>query len=96
MAMFVAAQTGEGYTKHQSNAPMKGYYSIGNNAARLPAGQHIPIKDVDSEPQKKGYYAIAQNNKKQQTTFVLQSNTTKRTPQIRKGYYSIGRNEEKL
>ena len=96
MTMFVAAQTGEGYTKHQSNSPTKGYYSIGNNAAKLSAGQLISIEDVDSKPQKKGYYAIPQNSKNQKSTLIVQSDTPKRIPLIRKGYYSIGRNAEKL
>ena len=88
-------------------APVKGYYSIGNNAAKLntPAtgqvfsGLKISSKKTAPEAQK-GYYATGNNNKKltRQITFeeVQPSGQTKYKAKPTKGYYSIGRNADKL
>lgn len=104
------AQKADGQTKTNQQptpAPLKGYYSIGNNAAKLntPAngqvssGLRISRKKTAPEVQK-GYYATGNNNTKltRQITFeeVRPSGQTRYKARPTKGYYSIGRNADKL
>jgi hypothetical protein len=65
------AQThNENNTTNGYNSPVtKGYYSIGNNASKLPEAQRISINEVDSKPAQKGYYAIGQNYRMQNEKF---------------------------
>lgn len=89
------------------SAPVKGYYSIGNNAAKLQSPSNGQVvsnlrtsnKKTASEV-KKGYYATGNNNEKlgSQISFeeVKPSGQTNFKARPTKGYYSIGRNADKL
>jgi hypothetical protein len=90
-----------------TSAPLKGYYSIGNNAAKLQSatgGQvtsGLRANKVKTKPTvQKGYYATGNNNTKlaEQVSFeeVAPSGQTKYRAKPVKGYYSIGRNANKL
>jgi hypothetical protein len=103
-AQKVAGQPGE---YHPVSIPLKGYYSIGNNAAKLqsPAsgqvfsGLRVSKKKTVSTVQK-GYYATGNNQAKlgEQISFeeVGPSGQTNYRAKPTKGYYSIGRNANKL
>jgi hypothetical protein len=90
-----------------ASAPLKGYYSIGNNAAKLnspTSGQiasGLEISKSKTVPKvQKGYYATGNNKAKLtgQISFeeVKSSGQTNYKAKPAKGYYSIGRNADKL
>ena len=88
-------------------APLKGYYSIGNNAAKLKSSASgqvasgLRTSQYQTAPEvKKGYYATGNNKAKlaRQISFeeVQPTGQTKYKAKPTKGYYSIGRNADKL
>lgn len=78
-----------------SYSQQKGYYSIGNNARKLNiAGDRKPADTFIRAD--KGYYNIVSNNRKLRRYIHENNIYLRRTPEITKGYYSIGRNAEKL
>jgi hypothetical protein len=69
-------------------AIQKGYYSIGNNAEKLPSYSNPVVLTTirtENKPAAKGYYAIAPVER----TVVAVDLSPNRKP-ITKGYYSIG------
>lgn len=93
-------------TSFTSNA-QKGYYSIGQNAAKLGSPSGIQVfsgfkasKKKTAPAVQKGYYTTGNNREKlsEQVSFEQVKPSVqsyyKLTPV--KGYYSIGRNAEKL
>lgn len=75
----------------------KGYYSIGNNAAKLnTAPTSVVTISEDYPTMQKGYYSIGNNNRKLTRPILINSLATNFVPFVGKGYYSIGRNNEKL
>ncbi len=97
-SFFAQAQTAnEQPINKQQNPPIaKGYYSIGNNASKLSAGESIEIKEItNNQVSKKGYYSIGENGRKEKAMVIVEKQNRK-TPQVRKGYYSIGNNAQKL
>ena len=73
----------------------KGYYSIGNNAEKLKIKGDK--KSLDSFLRvEKGYYHIETNRRKLKRHSRVDSVYSRRIPEIKKGYYSIGNNVEKL
>ena len=78
-----------------SYSQQKGYYSIGNNARKLiiPADGKPAERFLRAE---KGYYNIVSNSRKLRRYIHENNLYLRRTPEITKGYYSIGRNAEKL
>ncbi|MCU7552024.1 hypothetical protein OCK74_23085 [Chitinophagaceae bacterium LB-8] len=88
-------------------APQKGYYSIGNNASKLqsPASGQVfsglrTSKKKTVPMVQKGYYATGNNQAKlgEQISFedVRPSGSSYYKSRPVKGYYSIGRNADKL
>ena len=78
-----------------SYSQQKGYYSIGNNARKLSIASDGKPADSFLRAEK-GYYNIVSNSRKLRR-YVYENNLyLRRTPEITKGYYSIGRNAEKL
>src|SRR5690242_5830756 len=85
-------------TKTKQNAPLtKGYYSIDNNAAKLPPGERVEAKKGNTnQGQNKGYYSIGKNYKKAKAPMVIENRKrVQKAPQVKKGYYSIGNNAQK-
>lgn len=72
----------------------KGYYSIGDNKAKLPVKSTQAVSGHSTVTIKKGFFAVGDNQKKLAVP-PLSIQSAKR-PVIRKGYYSIGNNAEKL
>jgi len=88
-----------GQNKQTAPTVTKGYYAIGNNAAKLKPSAAV-METVEAAAATapvvgKGYYAIGNNNSrlKKQITGI---SAGKDKPVISKGYYSIGNNSEKL
>lgn len=90
-----------------TSAPLKGYYSIGNNAAKLQSASGAQVvsglqanKMKTTPAVQKGYYATGNNNAKlgEQISFeeVAPAGQAKYRAKPVKGYYSIGRNADKL
>lgn len=78
-----------------AHSQQKGYYSIGNNAGKLRiAGDRKPADSFVHA--QKGYYNIVSNSRKLRRYIIENNVYMRRTPEITKGYYSIGRNAEKL
>lgn len=75
--------------------PVKGYYSIYQNAQKLTPQREYKAGVAAAEVNnvQKGYYAIASNNKKLKPKYKVYSNDR---PPVTKGYYSIGNNNKKL
>jgi hypothetical protein len=89
------------------SAPLKGYYSIGNNATKLKGSSNEQVfsgfrasKKKKAPVVQKGYYATGNHQSKlgEQITFedVRPSGQSYNGSRPTKGYYSIGRNAEKL
>lgn len=89
------------------STPTKGYYAIGNNAAKLSAPANVQvftglraIKTKASPEVTKGYYATGNNAAKLPGQIDLEEINpgSKASVMVKpaKGYYSIGRNAEKL
>jgi hypothetical protein len=87
--------------------PTKGYFAIGNNAAKLSAPAKVQvftglrvIKTKASPEVSKGYYATGNNAARLpgQVEFEEINPGSKSSVMVKpaKGYYSIGRNAEKL
>lgn len=87
--------------------PAKGYYAIGNNAAKLYTPTNVQvftgiraIKGATSPAVNKGYYATGNNAAKLPEQVALKEINPIGKASIMtkpaKGYYSIGRNAEKL
>lgn len=90
-----------------TSAPLKGYYSIGNNAAKLQSAAGVQVASglraskVKTTPVvQKGYYASGNNNAKLGELISFEeadpSGQTKYRAKPVKGYYAIGRNADKL
>lgn len=87
----------------------KGYYSIYHNAQKLNEGsvqltfrQKRDANETKTNTlplERKGYYAI-RNNQLNNRIYLLNANSSGKrnqiVPEVKKGYYSIGRNAEKL
>ena len=94
LGFSLSAQNTKGVRVPQEPAVTKGYYAIGKNAEKLysrsnPISFSSESADVNAP---KGYYAIKGNEKTSRQRIVL----PKAKPFIRKGYYSIGNNADKL
>ena len=77
------------------HAQKKGYYSIGNNEAKL--WYRVPYKPVDRFIKaEKGYYHIQTNRAQLRRSLADNDRYYRRLPQVTKGYYAIGNNIEKL
>lgn len=76
----------------------KGFYSIGNNAAKLPTVAAKAIEQsAGTSTAQKGFYAIGNNDEKLATPRLKVAKTTNsKRPVVQKGYYSIGNNADKL
>lgn len=76
----------------------KGFYSIGNNASKLPATEaKAQEQSTGTVTVQKGFYTIGNNDKKLASPRLKVANTTNsKRPVIQKGYYSIGNNADKL
>ena len=72
----------------------KGYYSIGDNRAKLPVKSTQTVSGQSTATAQKGFFAVGDNQKKLAAP-PLSIQSAKR-PVVRKGYYSIGNNAEKL
>lgn len=68
----------------------KGYYSIGDNYKKL-TNIHIKTFETASQAISKGYYAGERSVNKLEI-----SKNIARKPEVRKGYYAIGNNIDKL
>lgn len=79
-----------------SNSIKKGYYSIGRNSEKLNfvATPQIP-RLFSFNSMHKGYYATKKNKNTQQWVYTLDANGAVSEP-IKKGYFSIGKNAEKV
>lgn len=90
-------------TKQQIPLITKGYYSIYNNAEKLkfttPTDSIIQAYNL---PVTKGYYSIKYNSdkisSKRMTLGNIRNTTLRKLPvrDVKKGYFSIGKNIEKL
>ncbi|GGH81972.1 hypothetical protein HNQ91_005689 [Filimonas zeae] len=92
--LTVAAQ--ENKTERQDIK--KGFYSIGNNAAKLPSPQaKAAEQSAGTVTVQKGYYTIGNNDTKLASPRLNVANTTNnKRPVVQKGFYSIGNNADKL
>lgn len=82
-----------------ANKPIKGYYSIGNNAEKLTiqksdVAQQFDVTTYPIIP--KGYYATGAHNQKLGTKIIQGREPLQKKPAITKGYYSIGKNATKI
>ena len=101
MSFSAFAQTNEKQAPAARPTVTKGYYSIGNNAAKLAAASGTNFQSVSDTTQRqeagKGYYSMNNNRKKlRKQTIAIPAASTKRVERPTKGYYSIGNNAEKL
>ena len=89
------AQQGNNKSVQALPVPVKGYYSIYQNAQKLiPQREYkAGIADAEVNNVQKGYYAIASNNEKLAPKYKVYSHDR---PAVTKGYYSIGNNNKKL
>lgn len=83
--------------KPVSNSNLKGYYSIGNNRTKLNSTVLPATTSIDTTIINKGFYSINKNrNKLSRRVLVVDVSNQKPDKRNLKGYYSIGRNAEKL
>ena len=90
-ALHANAQSTNNTPVKVNTKPVKGYYSIYKNEAKLSAPVTATVKYQSTTP-RKGYYAIGNNNSK----LIKAANDARKKPAIKKGYYSIGNNKQKL
>lgn len=101
MSFSAFAQTSEKQTSTAAPTITKGYYSIGNNAAKLASTNGTVFQSVqgttESRGAGKGFYSIRNNrNKLWHRVTMIPSDSTRTISRPTKGYYSIGNNAEKL
>lgn len=92
--LTVSAQENQNETKQIK----KGFYSIGNNAAKLPSAEtKAAEQSAVTVTVQKGFYTIGNNDTKLASPRLKVANSANnKKPVVQKGYYSIGNNAEKL
>jgi len=82
--------------KNNQVVATKGYYSIGNNSQKLNTNTSIKLVPTFEHPVvAKGYYSLESNRRKLPWIYRVDTSGRKTTP-VRKGYYGIGNNNQKL
>ena len=88
LSVYSNAQT------NKNNTISKGYYSIGNNAGKLSGGTALKqTHTIGISSGQKGYYTIPSRRVKVLHAYKI--DVTASPAPVKKGYYSIGRNEKK-
>ena len=83
-------------TKNNRTVVTKGYYTIGNNSEKLAPTATVKTVSLFAQPvAQKGYYSVESNRRKLPATQGIDLSERKTTP-VRKGYYGIGNNNQKL
>lgn len=94
LAGFANAQSN---TKTQYISPVtKGYYSIGRNAEKLNNGALQMVQSSTYYTAQKGYYTITEKRYKLPKFYRVNVPVTRPKTSVKKGYYNIGQNAEKL
>ena len=82
--------------KNNRTVVTKGYYSIGNNSEKLASTAIVKTVSLFTQPVTgKGYYSVESNRRKLPGSQGIDLSERKITP-VRKGYYGIGNNNQKL
>jgi hypothetical protein len=83
-------------TKENRTVVTKGYYFIGNNSEKLASAETIKTVALPAQPvAQKGYYSVESNRRKLPASQGINLSERKTIP-VRKGYYGIGDNDQKL
>lgn len=83
-------------TKNNQTIVTKGYYSIGNNSEKLASTATVTLGPSFTHPvAQKGYFSVESNRRKLPASQGINLSGRKTTP-VRKGYYGIGNNNQKL
>ena len=83
-------------TKNNRTVVTKGYYSIGNNSEKLAFATIKTVPTVTQPAASKGYYSVESNRRKLATSPQGVDLSERKTTPVRKGYYGIGNNNQKL
>ena len=89
-SVYANAQT------NKNNTVSKGYYSIGNNAEKLHNNGLTVVQTNTYYTAQKGYFTISENGYKLPKFYRVHRPSSGRNVPVKKGYYSIGSNNEKL
>ena len=96
LTIYSNAQTRTTKVSYAPNVT-KGYYSIGQNAAKLNNGTALQLVQTSTHyTAEKGYYTISEKRYKLPKFYKVDASAPRPKTPVKKGYYSIGTNADKI
>ncbi len=95
--LFVGFANAQSMTKTRSIPTVsKGYYSIGRNAEKINGTGLQLVQTSTHYTAQKGYYTISEKRYKLPKFYKVNAQDPRPRTPVKKGYYSIGENLERL